>query len=131
MFPMQRLRLPMQDHDCNVVSARIFILSCKENRSHSIVCIDEEKVSLGRNALKLTTSKIASSAAGFALAPIIVRMFIPEDFGILQVFTSILSVLGVLSYLRYELSIPLGKTNQEASASFALSVIVSLIFSLI
>ena len=88
-------------------------------------------MSLGRNVLKLTTSRAASQAIGLVLAPIIARIFTPDDFGVLQIFTSILSVLAVVACLRYELSIPLGKNDREAGASFALSLIISLIFSLI
>ena len=88
-------------------------------------------MSLGRNVLKLTTSTIASSAILFATTPIVARMFAPEDFGIYQIFMSIMTVLGVVSCCGYELSIPLGKNDKEAIASFALSAIILLIFSLL
>jgi lipopolysaccharide exporter len=86
-------------------------------------------MSFGRNVLKLVTSRVGAQAVGLVLAPIVTRMFTPEDFGILQVFTSIMSVLGVVVCLRYEQSIPLGRSDDEAVASLTLSAMTSLIFS--
>lgn len=88
-------------------------------------------MSLGRNVLKLTTSRVASQSFVFAIYPLISRMYIPEDFGIRQIFMSIVIIFGMAASLQYESSIPLGKNDKEASASFVLSVTISLFFSLI
>ena len=90
-------------------------------------------MSIGRNVLKLTTSKVAAQVIGFVTAPIIARLYAPEHFGVQQLFMSIAVVIGVITCLRYELSIPLGKDEKEASASFSftLSVLISLLFSAI
>jgi len=88
-------------------------------------------MSLGQNVLKLAVGRIASTAVLFAATPIIARMFIPEDLGIQEVFMAIMGVLGVVACLRYELSIPLGKDDKEAGASFALSIIICVVFALI
>ena len=88
-------------------------------------------MSLGQNVLKLATGRAAAAAVLFVTTPIIARMFLPEDFGIQEVFMAIMGVLGVAACLRYELSIPLGKSDKEASASFALSAVLCVIFALI
>ncbi len=88
-------------------------------------------MSLNGNILKITTSRVASWAIGLAVTPIIARVFTPEDFGVWQISMSIIGVLGILACFRYDLSIPLGRDDKEASASLALSAIISLIFSLI
>lgn len=86
---------------------------------------------LGRNILKLTTSRTASAVVLFITTPVVARMFAPEHFGVQEVFIAIAAVSGIAACLRYELSIPLGRDDREASASFALSVTISLIFALI
>lgn len=88
-------------------------------------------MSIGRNVAKLTSGRIAAQAIVFVTAPIIARLFLPEHFGILQIFVSIVSVVGVVTCLRYELSIPLGKDKKEVSASFVLSLFFAFIFTLV
>jgi O-antigen/teichoic acid export membrane protein len=73
--------------------------------------------SFGTNVLKLLTSKIASQAVTFVTAPIIARIFLPEHFGTVQLFSSISGVIVVISCLCYELSIPLGRDKNEVMAS--------------
>lgn len=88
-------------------------------------------MSIGRNVVKLTSSRIAAQAVGFVTAPIIARLYLPEHFGVRQIFVSIAGIVGVVVCLRYELSIPLGKDKKEVSASFVLSLFFTLIFTLV
>ena len=52
-------------------------------------------------------------------SPLLTRLYSPEDFGILAVFSSILSILAVLASLRYELAIPLPTDNKAAATLLA------------
>ena len=87
--------------------------------------------SFGTNVLKLLSSKIASQAISFITAPIIARIFLPEHFGTVQLFSSISGVIVVISCLRYELSIPLGRDKNEVIASFVISIISALAIALL
>ncbi|MGB9595411.1 MAG: oligosaccharide flippase family protein [Candidatus Poribacteria bacterium] len=87
--------------------------------------------SFGTNVLKLLTSKIITQAISFITAPIIARIYLPEHFGIVQLFTSINGVIVVISCLRYELSIPLGKDKNEVMSSFMISIISVFMVSLL
>jgi len=88
-------------------------------------------MALGANVIKLLSSRIAAQIIAFVTAPIIARLFSPDDFGIRQIFMSIAGVVSVITCLRYELSIPLGRDKKEASASFTLSLFFTLIFTLV
>lgn len=57
--------------------------------------------------------------------PIIARLYSPQHFGIFQIIESLIVLLMTTACLRFELSIPLGKNQQEILASF----IISLFFS--
>ena len=67
---------------------------------------------------------IAMIAGGTTLAqginilstPILSRIYSPEDFGVTAVFISMVSILSVISALRYDLAIPLPKTERYADA---------------
>ena len=87
--------------------------------------------SLGSNIAKLLSSKVAAQIVAYASAPVIARLFSPSDFGIRQIFLSIFGVISIISCLRYEFSIPLGKNDREASASFILSLFLALVFALL
>lgn len=57
-------------------------------------------------------------------APILTRLYSPDEFGLLSVFAALLAVLGVISSLRYEMAIPLPKTNVEAANVAALCLLI-------
>lgn len=59
--------------------------------------------------------------------PILTRLFAPEAFGIAALFTSITLVIGVVACLRYELSVMLPKTDEEAVNLLGVSVLFALV----
>jgi O-antigen/teichoic acid export membrane protein len=68
---------------------------------------------------------------GLIATPIISRLYLPADFGIVAVYISILAVLvGIASY-RYEFGLPLAKDDTEAANLLALCSLVIIINSLI
>ena len=87
--------------------------------------------SIGVNIAKLLSSKVAARVISMMTAPIVARLFLPEHFGVCQIFMSIAAVITVVACLRYEASIPLGRDENEAVASFTLSIFLSLAFTLI
>lgn len=87
--------------------------------------------SLGVSITKLVSGKVAVQVITLAVAPIIARLFSPDDFGVRQMFMSIASVIGVITCLRYELSIPLAKDKKEASASFTLCLFLTIVYTLV
>ena len=64
-------------------------------------------------------------------APLLTRLYSPEDFGLLAVYASLLTLIGVISSLRYELAIPLPEDDGEAANVAALSLILVGINSLL
>ena len=75
-----------------------------------------------------------TSSAQFILlisSPILTRIFSPESFGILTIYYSILSILGVVGSLRYELAIMLPEKMEDSRSIFFLSIFISIFVSLI
>lgn len=84
---------------------------------------------LPRNAFARGVSVLVGGTAGaqllaVAAAPILTRLFTPEDFGLLAVYASLLALIGVVSSLRYELAIPLPEDDVEAANVAVLSLLL-------
>lgn len=85
--------------------------------------------STGLNIIKLLTGKVAILALSFLLMPVITRLFLPAHFGVIQIFDSIAKIVIVISCLKYELSIPLGRDKQEAITGVVICGLIVLLFS--
>lgn len=57
-------------------------------------------------------------------APILTRLYHPEDFGLLAVFAALMSIISVISSLRYQSAIMLPENEEEANALFLLSLLI-------
>lgn len=64
-------------------------------------------------------------------SPILTRLYTPDQFGILAIFGSIISVVSVISSLRYEMTIPLVKESTSAINIVALCLITLIFTTLI
>jgi len=71
------------------------------------------------NVLRLVTGSVFAQGLGIIVAPIVTRLFAPEAFGVAALFVSITSIISVVACLRYELSIMLPKTDEEAANLFS------------
>ena len=65
------------------------------------------------------------------LSPVLSRLYTPEDYGLLAIFTSLISILTVVGSFRYELAILLPKKNSEAGLILKLSLIIIVLFSIL
>ncbi len=79
-----------------------------------------------RRLLSLTSGTIGAQLLLVASSPVLTRLYTPGDFGVFAVFLSLVTILGILTTLRYELGIPLARTESEASALTWLGVLVAL-----
>ncbi|MBN1180641.1 MAG: oligosaccharide flippase family protein [Bacteroidales bacterium] len=85
--------------------------------------------SFSKNVLRLVGGTTLAQVVNVVAALILARIYSPNDFGIAAVFISIISVLGVISCLRYENAILLPESNNEAVNVVALSLFVVVILS--
>ncbi len=59
-------------------------------------------------------------------SPLLTRLYTPEDFGLLGLYIALLSSIGVLASLRYELAIPLPEDDEEAAHVAVLALVLVL-----
>ncbi|RBO85744.1 lipopolysaccharide biosynthesis protein [Marinomonas aquiplantarum] len=65
------------------------------------------------------------------VSPLLTRLYTPDDFGVLAVYASILSITTVFGCLRYEIAIPLPKTDIAAMNIMALCAIILIFLTVI
>jgi O-antigen/teichoic acid export membrane protein len=72
---------------------------------------------IGRGGVsRIMTGSIVGQGLVFASYPVLSRMFDPADFGLLVVFTSIVSMVGVLSTASLEAAVLIPQSEDEAAA---------------
>ncbi len=84
------------------------------------------KSKFARSVSLLAGGAAAGQAIVVVASPVLTRLYSPEDFGVLAVFASLLGILGVVASLRYQLAIPLPKTDEEAANISVLSLCIIL-----
>ncbi len=83
------------------------------------------KSEFSRNVLTLMTGTTIAQAIPIAISPILTRIYTPEDFGVLAVFTSITLIFGSIATGRYELAIMLPAKDEDAINIAALGIIIT------
>lgn len=76
-----------------------------------------------RNVGILTIGTVAAQGIMALTLPILTRLYSPEDFSFLAIYTSLLSLLTVASCLRYNIAIPLPADDREAWNLLMLSLL--------
>jgi len=84
-----------------------------------------------RSVILLAGGTALGQAITVLASPILTRLYKPEDFGILAVYSSILGILSVIASWRYELAIPLPEQDEDAVNLVVLSLGIVVLMSLI
>lgn len=84
-----------------------------------------------RNVGKLLSANVIAQAIGILIYPILTRLYSPEDFGLLSLFTSIGGVLIILSTLEWYNAIVLPKREEEARAIVHLSLLSLVVLTIL
>ena len=82
--------------------------------------------SFARNVGILTGGTVLAQALGFLALPILTRLYTPNDFSLLALYTSTLSILGTIACGRYNLAIPLPKADRDALALLCVALLITL-----
>lgn len=84
-----------------------------------------------RNILVLVSGTGLGVAMVLASMPVLSRLYSPDLFGALAVFTAVLSVLLTCSSLCYEMAVPLAEDDDIAQDALALSLLLLAAFTLL
>lgn len=75
-----------------------------------------------RDVLVMFTGTAIGQLGTVLLSPVLTRIYTPDMFGVLGIFTAIIGLLAVISALRFELALPLVQSDKEAADLFAVCV---------
>ena len=79
-----------------------------------------------KGVLLIGSGTVIAQIIGIIAAPIITRLYTPSDFGILIIYSSIVSIILMITSLRYEFAIPLPEDDIEAANLLALCILLVL-----
>ncbi|MCQ2228487.1 MAG: oligosaccharide flippase family protein [Bacteroidales bacterium] len=82
-----------------------------------------------KNFIKLFSANAVAQLIGIIVYPILCRIYLPEDFGLLNIFLSIGGVLVILATAEYQNAVLLPKTENMAVACVYVGSIVALSLS--
>lgn len=84
-----------------------------------------------RNVLIIATGTAAAQFITLILSPIITRLYGPEAFGMLGVFTAVIGVVAPVAALTYPVAIVLPRSDKEAKYLVKLSIYICISFAII
>jgi O-antigen/teichoic acid export membrane protein len=82
-----------------------------------------------RNVTILASGTIFSQVIMALALPILTRLYTPENFNLLAVYTSLISIFTVSACMRFNIAIPLPKQDTDAAALMWLAFISASVFS--
>lgn len=74
---------------------------------------------------RLTSATAISQTLGILASPVLTRLYSPDDFGVLTLFLSLISLGTTVSAFRYEAAVPLPEDSKDAVAVLVLSVLLT------
>lgn len=86
---------------------------------------------MARGVSVLAGSNALGQAIALLVSPLLTRLYTPEDFGMLAIYMSLTTILGVLVCLRYEMAIVLPEDDTEGATLAILSLVCVLLTTLV
>ncbi len=84
-----------------------------------------------RSAITLMTGTTVSQIIPMLAVPIIARLYTPEDFGILALFVSLLSIFSMIATGMYDHAVMLPKDEKEAINVGILAILITIAISIV
>jgi O-antigen/teichoic acid export membrane protein len=84
-----------------------------------------------KNSLILTIGTVISQIFPIIISPVLTRLYSPENYGLLALFTGFSSMIAVISTLRYEMAIVLPKDDNESINIAGLSGLIVIVISIL
>ena len=80
--------------------------------------------SSARNVGKLLSANVIAQAIGILIYPVLTRMYAPEEFALLNLFTSIVGVLVIVATAEYQYAIVLPEDTKKARSIVHVSLLI-------
>ncbi len=97
----------------------------EKSRLHALIDKSLPSGGFARNVLALMSGSVLGQVIMAAAAPVLTRLYTPEEFGTLALYVSIVTVGAVVLSWRYEMAIVLPEDDRDAANLFILSLAVA------
>jgi lipopolysaccharide exporter len=84
-----------------------------------------------KDVAKLVTGNVLVQIISLGLSPLMTRLYLPEYFGIAAVFSSLYTFFANFTCLRYDVTVALTKTKEEAADMLTISVLFAFLTTII
>lgn len=78
-----------------------------------------------KNIAVVAGGNVSAKLIGILITPIITRIYTPDDFGVYNIFMSVVGITGSLATLRYAVTIPIAKDEKTADNLLKLCFLVT------
>jgi len=103
----------------------------EEEKTNDTSTNQKKHKSFASDVLTLVGGTTFAQIVSLLAAPILTRLYGPEDFGVWALFISVTGIIGVIACLRYELSIMLPESDEDAINLLALSIAIVIMTSIV
>lgn len=86
---------------------------------------------ISKDVLRLMTGTIGGRVILLMMMPFVTRLYSPQDFSLLAVYLAIISVIGVVVCMRFDVAIPIAPNNDDAAHLLVLSVLIAFVISIL
>ena len=87
-------------------------LSAEKTVEELKIAKDLRRSNFAKNTMIVSAGTAFAQGMGIIFSPIITRIYTPEEYGLLAVFSSITALLVVFSSLRYQVAIPIADNDE-------------------
>ncbi len=84
-----------------------------------------------RNITIVASGNITARLITILLTPVITRLYTPDEYGIYNIFMSVIGISGALATLRYSVTIPIVKEEKVADNLLKLCFVITVVLSII
>ncbi|HRZ19213.1 MAG TPA: oligosaccharide flippase family protein [Candidatus Dojkabacteria bacterium] len=84
-----------------------------------------------KNVVKMVGARVVSQLIPILLSPLLTRIYTPQEFGVFEVYLTVVSIAGIISNGRYALSLLLPKKDRESHVLALLSVFLTTVFTVV
>lgn len=80
--------------------------------------------------VKLVSGTLGGRLILLAVLPLVARLYSPEDFAVLAVYSALVATASVAACLRLDIAIPLAETDEQAADLFLMALMVACVLSI-
>ena len=106
------------------IKAKLDLLGRSKSPLIKDIIIKISKSTILKGVLLIGSGSVIAQVIGIIAAPIITRLYSPSDFGIIIIYSSLVSIILAIASLRYEFAIPLPEDDIEAANLLALCIML-------